>query len=209
MKIALIGSNGKAGHAIVKEALLRGVDITGFSRGDNKHPGIKYVKTDLFNLTTEVLSEFDVVINAFGTWTPETLHLHKVSSEYLSSILSGTNTRLIVVGGAGSLYIDDTLTTQLKDTPDFPADYKPLADAMGEALDLIRTQDDVLWTYISPAAIFDANGKRLGSYETAGEIITFNKEGKSYISYADFAIAVLDEALNPAHNQERISVYSA
>lgn len=207
MKIAIIGSNGKAGHAIVKEAMQRGIDITGYSRGDNKHPGIQYIKCDLFDLTLEMLEQYDVVINAFGTWTPETLHLHKVSSDYLSSILSGTNTRLIIVGGAGSLFTDKTMKTQLKDTPDFPSDYKPLADAMGEALDLIRTRDDVLWTYVSPAVVFDANGKRTGSYEISGEILTFNSENKSYISYADFAIAVIDEALNGTHIQERISVY--
>lgn len=208
MKIAIIGSNGKAGHAIVKEAMQRGIDITGYSRGDNKHPGINYIKCDLFDLTQEILESYDVVINAFGTWTPETLHLHKVSSDYLSTILSGLNTRLIIVGGAGSLYLDASLTTQLKDTPDFPEDYKPLADAMGEALDLIRTRDDVLWTYISPAVIFDANGKRTGSYELSGEVLTFNDESKSYISYADFAIAVIDEAINATHPQERISVYT-
>lgn len=207
MKIAIIGSNGKAGHAIVKEAMSRGIDITGYSRGDNKHPGIHYIKCDLFDLSTEMLEQYDVVINSFGTWTPETLHLHKVSSDYLSTILSGLNTRLLIVGGAGSLFTDESMTTQLKDTPDFPSDYKPLADAMGEALDLIRTRDDVLWTYVSPAVVFDANGKRKGSYELSGEILTFNSEHKSYISYADFAIAIIDEALSGTHIQKRISVY--
>lgn len=208
MKIALIGSNGKAGHAIVKEALLRDLDITGFSRGDNKHPGLKYVKKNLFDLNREDLEGFDVVINAFGTWTPETLHLHKVSTEYLAELLSGLNTRLIVVGGAGSLYVDETKSVQLKDTPDFPSDYKPLAEAMSETLDLLRTRDDVLWTYISPAVEFNPTGKRLGTYALAGEILTFNSDKKSYISYADYAIALIDVALEGSHIQERISVYT-
>lgn len=208
MKIALIGSNGKAGHAIVKEALSRNLDITGYSRGDNKHPGLHYFKKDLFDLSREELETYDVVINAFGTWTPETLHLHKVSTEYLAELLSGLNTRLIVVGGAGSLYLDETHSSQLKDTPDFPEAYHPLAEAMSEALDALRGRDDVLWTYISPAIEFNPTGKRIGSYELAGEILTFNAEGKSYISYADYAIAIIDEALEGTHIQERISVYT-
>lgn len=207
MKIAIIGSNGKAGHAIVVEALNRNLDVMGYSRGDNKHPNLPFIKKNLFDLTREDLTQYDVVINAFGTWTPETLHLHKVALDFLSEKLSGSNTRLIVVGGAGSLFVDDTHTTQLKDTPDFPASYKPLADAMGEGLDFIRTRDDVLWTYMSPAAEFDPNGKRTGRYELADEVLTLNSSGKSYISYADYAIAVVDEAVDGNHIQNRISVY--
>lgn len=208
MKIAVIGSNGKAGHAIIKEAMSRNLDVTGFSRGDNKHPSINFVKKNLFDLTSEDLEGYDVIINAFGTWRPETLHLHKVSLDFLAQLLANSTQRLITVGGAGSLYLDDSMTTQLKDSPDFPDDYRPLAAAMSEGLELLKTLDKVNWTYISPAMIFDSNGKRTGSYEIAGEVLKFNEEGKSYISYADYAIAVIDEALNNNYPNQRISVYT-
>ena len=114
---------------------------------------------------------------------------HSSSLKHLCDILSGVNTRLIVVGGAGSLYVNPEHTTQLKDLPTFPAEFKPLAEAQGKALEELRERSDVKWTFISPAADFQADGERVGSYETAGEELTVNAAGESYISYADYAIA--------------------
>ncbi len=81
-------------------------------------------------------------------------------AEHLATILAGSPTRLLVVGGAGSLYLDESQTAMLKDTPDFPADYLPIAEAMGAGLDLYRQATAVNWTYISPAADFDAEGQK-------------------------------------------------
>ncbi len=103
MKLAVIGANGKAGKLIVKEAVNRGLDVTAVVRGDNTTVAQEVLEKDLFDLTAADLKGFDVVIDAFGAWTEETLPQHSTSLKHLCDILSGTDTRLIVVGGAGSL----------------------------------------------------------------------------------------------------------
>lgn len=158
------------------------------------------------DLNTEDLKEFDVVINAFGTWRKDTLHLHSETLKHLSDVLSGTNTRLLVVGGAGSLYLDDTLTKHLFEADDFEEEYRPLASAMGRSLDELRKRNDVKWTYVSPAADFDFEGEKTGKYILAGEVFTVNSKGDSYISYADYAKAMVDEAVNGKNIGKRISV---
>ena len=115
---------------------------------------------DLFDLTREDLIGFDVVIDAFGAWTPETLPLHKTSLAHLCDALSGTKVRLLVVGGAGSLYVDPEHTVQVKDLDSFPEAFRPLATNMGDALPQLRKRSDVLWTYLSPAGDFVADGAR-------------------------------------------------
>lgn len=206
MKIAVICANGKAGKLIVKEAVSRGLDVTAVVRGENATEAKEVLKKDLFDLTADDLKEFDVVIDAFGAWTEETLPLHSTSLKHLCDILSGTDTRLLVVGGAGSLYVNPEHTVCVADGPDFPDAFKPLASAMAKALSELRERKDVKWTYISPAGDFQAEGERTGKYILGGEELTLNSKGESIISYADYAIAMVDEAVNGNHIQKRISV---
>lgn len=206
MKLAVICANGKAGRLIVKEAVNRGIDVTAVVRANNQSEAKKVLKKDLFDLTTEDLRDFDVVIDAFGAWTEDTLPLHSTSLKHLCDILSGTATRLLVVGGAGSLYVNPEHTVCLSDGADFPDAFKPLAAAMAKALGELRERNDVKWTYISPAGDFRADGERTGKYILGGEELTLNAKGESVISYADYAIAMIDEATNGNHIQERISV---
>lgn len=206
MKIAVVAANGKAGQLIVKEALAQGLDVTAIVRHTNHSLAQRVIEKDLFDLTRDDLAGFDAVVDAFGAWTPETLPLHSSSLKHLCDTLSGTKVRLLVVGGAGSLYTDKTHTLQLVDTPDFPSAFKPLATAMGKALTELRSRSDVNWTYISPAADFQADGGRTGSYILAGEELTLNSSGESVISYADFALAMIDEIVKGSHIKERISV---
>lgn len=206
MKIAVISSNGKAGKLVVEEAVNRGLDVTGIARSENTSKAEKFVQKDIFDLTTEDLKGFDAVVDAFGAWTPETLPEHDTTLKHLSDILSGTKTRLVVVGGAGSLYVNPEHTQQVQDGPDFPDMFKPLASNMGIALDNLRQRNDVDWTYISPAADFQADGTRTGEYILAGEEFTLNDKNESVISYADYAIAVVDEIVSGNHIQKRISV---
>ena len=175
-------------------------------RGENKSVAQNYIEKDLFDLTKEDLANFDVVIDAFGTWAEETLPLHSTSLKKLCDLLSNTNKRLLVVGGAGSLYVDKKHTKQVMDDPDFPDIFKPLAKAQGKALEELRKRNDVKWTFISPASDFQAEGKRTGKYILGGEELTLNSKGESIISYADYAIAMIDEAVEGEHIQERISV---
>lgn len=208
MNIAVVCANGKAGKLIVKEAVERGHSVTAIVRGENQTVAQNSIQKDLFNLTATDLAGFDVVVDAFGAWVPEDLPQHSTSLKHLCDALSGTDTRLLVVGGAGSLYVNPEHTTVVADGPEFPDVFKPLAAAMAKALDELRTRDDVRWTYISPAGDFQAEGERTGTYILAGEELRLNDAGESVISYADYAIAMVDEIerTDDAHIQQRISV---
>lgn len=206
MKIAVICANGKAGKLIVKEAVNRGLDVTAVVRGDNATAAQETLKKDLFDLTAADLRGFDVVIDAFGAWTEDTLPQHSTSLKHLCDVLSGTDTRLLVVGGAGSLYVNPEHTVCVADGPDFPDIFKPLAAAMAKALGELRERKDVKWTYISPAGDFQAEGDRTGKYILGGEELTLNSKGESVISYADYAIAMVDEAVDGNNIHKRISM---
>ena len=206
MKIAVVCANGKAGRKIVAEALDRNLDVTAIVRGENKSAAKKVIVKDILDIKKDDLKDFDVVIDAFGAWTPETLPMHSTTLKNLCDALSGTETRLLIIGGAGSLYINKEHTQQVADTPNFPEDWKPLANAMAKALSELRTRKDVKWTYISPAADFQADGEKTQEYILAGEEFTLNSKGESVISYADFAVAMIDEATKGSHIQQRISV---
>lgn len=207
-KVAIVCAAGKEGRLLVSEAVSRGYEVTGFVRreGDEVIPAAKKVVKDLFDLTREDLIGFDVVIDAFGAWTPDTLPLHRTSLRHLCDILSGTEVRLLVVGGAGSLYVNKEHTVQVKDLESFPEVFKPLANMQGEALNDLRKRSDVKWTFLSPAGDFRADGARTGKYLLGGEEYFVNAKGESVISYADYAIAMIDEIENASHIQKRFSV---
>lgn len=206
MKIAVVCANGKAGQLITKEALQRGLDVTAVVRGENRSAAPASISKDVLEITAEDLKGFDAVVDAFGAWTEDTLPMHSTSLKVLCDALSGTDTRLLVVGGAGSLYVNPEHTSCVADGPDFPDMFKPLAAAMAKALSELRQRNDVKWTYISPAGDFQAEGERSGAYILGGEELTLNEKGESIISYADYAIAVVDEIIKGEHIKERISV---
>lgn len=205
--IAVVAADGRVANKVITEAVKRGDQVTAFGRHDTNGTDAKtYIKKDLFDLTKEDLEGFDVVVDAFGAWTPDKLPLHSKSLAHLCDLLSGTKTRLVIVGGAGSLFVDKEHKTQLVDTPDFPAEFKPLASAQGAQLVELRKRNDVLWTYVSPAADFQADGARTGEYVLGGEVFFVNERGESAISYSDYAIAFVDEIEKGDHIKERISV---
>ena len=209
-KIAVVAADGKAAKKVIAEAMQRGHEVVAFGRHDKNETGAKtYVKKDILSLTAEDLKGFDAVVDAFGAWTAETLPGHSATTAHLCDILSGTDTRLLIVGGAGSLFVNPQHTATLMEGKDFPEAFKPLALAMGKALDELRKRQDVKWTYLSPAADFQVDGARSGKYLLAGEEFTLNSRGEFVISYADYAIAMVDEIENGRHIQERISVVGA
>ena len=209
MKIAVICANGKAGRLIVQEAVKRGLEVTAVVRGENRTQAPRAILKDLFDLTAQDLRDFDVVVDAFGAWTPETLPQHSTSLRHLCGLLRGTDTRLLVVGGAGSLYTDPAHSARLMDGPGFPDAFKPLAASMGQALEELRKETEVKWTYLSPAADFQADRAPTGKVRLAGEEFTVNERGESVLGYADYAAALIDEAVQGKHIQERISVLEA
>lgn len=208
MKIAVICANGKAGQLITKEAVNRGFDVTAIVRKENKSVAKNVIIKDLFNLTANDLKDFDVVVDAFGGWTAETIPQISDAVKKLCDVLAESKTRLLIVGGAGSLYVNKEHTLTVADGSDFPEAWQPLANAHGNALNYLRTVKNVDWTYISPAGDFRADGERTGKYILGGEELVLNSKGESVISYADYAIAMVDEIENGNHIKQRISVVS-
>lgn len=210
MRIAVIGANGKSGRLILQEAIRRGHDVTAIVRDKSKllEPKATILEKNLFDLTYADIKHQDVIIDAFGAWTKDALVLHQTSLKHLADIIAGTPIRLLVVGGAGSLYVNPGHTMRLIDSPDFPDQFKPLAGSMATALDALRLRNDVKWTYISPSADFVADGARTGKYVAGGEELLVNSKGESRISYADYAIAMIDEVEAGKHIQARFTVVS-
>ena len=209
MKIAVVAASGRVGQLVMKEAMKRGHEVTAFVRaGENRSAAPSVVVKDVLDITRTDLEGFDVVVDAVGGWDEQTAPAIPNAVKALSGVLAGTDTRLVVVGGAGSLYVNPEHTLTVAQGPDFPEAFQLVASVHQEALDFLRGVTDVRWTYISPAADFQAEGERTGDYILAGEEFTTNDAGESVISYADYAIALIDEAerTDGAHEKTRISV---
>ena len=210
MKIGVIGATGKQGSLIVKEAIGRGHDVTAIVRNVSKVSveNVKVLEKDLFNLKAEDLKSFEVVVNAFGAPFGQE-HLHVEAGRILiEAMKEAPETRLIVVGGAGSLFVDEAKTTRVMDTPEFPKEFFATASNQGQNLQDLQNTTGIKWTFVSPAALFNPEGKRTGSYQKGKDHLIVNTKGESYVSYADYAIAIVDEIENPQHVNERFTVVS-
>lgn len=126
----------------------------------------------------------------------------------MAAILKDSQTRLLVVGGAASLYVNPERTLTVADVTEFPSEVLPVLNAHKEALEALRQVDDVNWTYVSPAGDFQADGERTGRYILGGEELVLNSKGESVISYADYAIGMIDEIASGDHLKARISLVS-
>lgn len=209
LNIAVLAATGKAGRAITLEALNRGHSITAFVRNADKakdlaSKGVKIVQKDIFALDGKDLGGFDVVIDAFGEW--KDLSLYKKHGAHLVKILAGNKARLLVVGGAGSLYMDKAHKVMLVDTPDFPQAHKGVANAHNEWLGLLRSSKGINWVYVSPPAEFVPDATKTGKYKIIGEEFEVNAKGESKGSYADYASAMLDIAEDSKVNKVRVGV---
>ncbi|WP_170242859.1 NAD(P)H-binding protein [Streptococcus suis] len=208
MKIAVVAANGKAGSLIVKEAVARGFEVTAIVRGENKTVAQQVLQKDVFDLTADDVIGFDAVVDAVGAWTADTVHMVPDAAKHLAAILKDLQTRLLVVGGAASLYVNPENTLTVADVTEFPAEVLPVLNAHKEALEALRQVDDVNWTYVSPAGDFQADGERTGRYILGGEELVLNSKGESVISYADYAIGMIDEIATGDHLKARISLVS-
>lgn len=199
MKIGLIAASGKAGSHILREALMRNHNVTAIviNKAVLKINDVETLEKDLFHLTREDIEPFDVLINAFAPTTDEA-YLHVEAGKHLISILEGTKKKLFVVGSSGCLYIDQDKTIRLMDHKKFPEHLKESAKYQ-----LLNLQDlqksSIQWTFLSPSAMFDSDGPRTGHYIIGSERLLVNSQFNSYISYADFAVAVIDELENANH----------
>lgn len=207
MKIGIIGATGKVGNKVLQEATQRGHEVTAIVRNAAKldHQDVKVIEKDIFHLTVDDIKDLDVVVNAFGAPLGEE-DAHVEAGHALINLLKDVDTRAIIVGGAGSLFVDDAQTTRLIDTPEFPDMFKPIAAGQGRNLQELKDTEGITWTFVSPSAEFDPEGQRTGTYTSGKDQLLVNSKGNSYISYADYAIAIVDEAENADHVNERFTV---
>lgn len=193
MKVAVIGAAGKAGSRIAEQALANGHEVTAVVRPGSASrvaEGCAVLEKSLFDLTEADLRGFDAVVDAFGS-RPGGEEEHVTSLRHLTGLLRGhPETRLLVVGGAGSLFTDETRSERVINT--IPEQYRAVPEKMAEAFAELQ-KSGINWTYFSPAARFDPKGRRTGKYILGTDEVVLNSLGESYISYDDYAIAMVDE----------------
>lgn len=203
MKINVIGATGMVGTQAVAEAAARGHEVVAYSRSGNAVEGAAQAAAlDMADTAriVEAINGADATIIAVsagrGGQDPQ-----PVIDAYRALIAAQPAARIIAVGGAGSLNADEA-GTLIKDTPSFPADYYPEANAFATILQEFRNSHGVDWTVVAPSPVI-APGKRTGEYVTADDVPA--GEG---VSVEDFAVALIDEAENPTHRQARFTVAS-
>ncbi|MFE9084082.1 NAD(P)-dependent oxidoreductase [Brevundimonas sp. NPDC003935] len=199
MKVTVLGASGRAGSEITKELARRGHQVTGVARNPEAIPtadGVTPVKGDASNPAAlfEILRGADAVISA--------LHFDVPADTLLMAVKDAGVPRLLVTGGAASLEVSPGV--RLLDTPEFPAEWKPYAEGGVVFLDRLRSETDVDWTFFSPAALIE-DGPRLGRYRLGGDQLVVDDKGESHISFADYAIAMVDELEQHRHSRRRFT----
>src|SRR5690242_15856357 len=214
MKVVVIGATGNIGRRIVQEALSRGHEVVGAVRDpaavESPDPRVRLVKGDATDPddVARIVRGADAVVSAISP-RPNARGLPAPSLvANVRALIRGLRTagvnRVLYVGGASSLEVAPGKA--LADQPDFPEVYKAEAREGRESLAVWRTDADGLeWTYLSPAAEIGA-GRRMGTYRTTGDRLLTDAAGKSFISFEDYRVAVLDELEHPRHLRERFGV---
>jgi len=214
MKIVLIGATGFVGSKILEELLNRNHTVTAVLRNpeklQNKNPLLSVVKGDVFDepALANLFKGQDLVISAYNPgWSNPDIYAEfiKGSTAILQATKAAGVARLILIGGAGSLYIAPGI--QLIDTPEFPAAIKPGAQAARDLLETIKTEKELDWTYFSPAIEMHQGtaGIRRGTYRTGLENPVFDENGRSILSVEDVAVVIADVSEHPKHSRQRFT----
>ncbi|MCO7613083.1 NAD(P)-dependent oxidoreductase [Pseudomonas chlororaphis] len=200
-KIAIIGATGRAGSQLLEEALRRGHSVTAIARNTAKlgqRAGVLTREVDVADSAAlqAAVAGHDVVISA--------AHFSTIPAQaIIDPVKQAGVKRLLVVGGAGSLLLPGG--GKVIDSPGFPEEYKAEASAGGVYLDTLRKEQDLDWTFLSPSAEF-VEAERTGHFRLGQDDLLVSAEGRSWISFADYAIAMLDEVEKPAHSRQRFTV---
>lgn len=211
MKIALIGATGFVGAAILQEALNRGHEVTAIVRNPEKlqaHRKLRAQRGDVYNEqeVARLVAGHDAVISAFNPgWTNPDIYQQQVrgTRAIINGVKKSGITRLLFVGGAGSLEVSPGV--QSVDLPAFPPEYKQGALATREALELLRQETGLDWSFLSPSAdLF--SGQRTGRFRLGTDQLLKDAAGQSRISVQDYAMAMIDEAEKPTHIRQRFTV---
>lgn len=212
MKVAIIGASGFVGSNLVKEATNRGLEVTAIARNVEKinAENINKVAVDVnqVNELSEALKGHDVVISAFNAgWTNPNLYddFIKGSESIQQAAKQAGVQRMIVVGGAGSLYANEN--EQLVDSPDFPADIKPGATAARDYLNILKEEKELDWVFFSPAIEMHPGVTigRTGKYRLGKDQPVFDENMVSKLSPEDVAVVLIDEIEKPKHHKERFT----
>ncbi|QMU28227.1 NAD(P)-dependent oxidoreductase [Adhaeribacter radiodurans] len=214
MKVALIGASGFVGSAVLQELVQRGHQVTAIVRNPEKvkpAENVTAVKANVLdeNEVAKAVKEHDVVVNAFNPgWTNPNIYEEALqgSQAIQNGVKKSDVKRLFVVGGAGSLYVSPD--TQLIDTPHFPASFKAGASAARDYLDILKKEQELEWTFLSPAIEMHqgTSGERRGTYRLGLENPVYDENNRSIISVEDMAIAIVDDLENPKHIRQRFTV---
>ena len=215
MRIVLLGATGFVGSALLKEALDRGYEVTAIARDPEKlekRKGLTAKAGDVYDTDglASLIAGHDALISAFNPgWTPG-----KVKPEMYDEQVRGTSSiiaavkkaginRVLWTGGAGGLAVAPGV--QLIDTPNFPDWVKPGSRATSAALEQLRSEPLLEWSFLSPSAMLEP-GRRTGEFRLGGDQLLVDANGESRISVQDFAVAMLDELEHPAHVRQRFTV---
>jgi hypothetical protein len=201
MKIAVIGASGNAGSRITAELGRRGHQVTAIAR----HPERIATGANVTPARGDVLDQAGLARLVTGH-DAAISSVHFLASDPVKLIAAARESRVgryLVVGGAGSLEVSPGV--RLVTTPSFPVAYKAEAEAGAAFLDLLRAEPDLNWTFLSPSALFVA-GERTGKFRLGGDQLLTDADGKSWISFEDFAVALADEIERPAHIRRRFTV---
>ena len=215
MKIAVIGATGLVGNATVQELASRGHEVVGFARNVEKvfkAENVQAVQADVnAEDFAEKLAGFDVVVSAFnGGWTNPNLaeDTERGSASILNAAKVANVPYLLVIGGAGSLYVAPDL--QLVDTPNFPPEVFPAANVVRNLLTELKGRRDINWAFLSPAAMFAVNPlsfEKTGKYRLGKDDVLLNGDGSpADISVPDLAVAIADDVEQKAHLFSRFTV---
>lgn len=215
MNVAIIGASGFVGKSLVQEAIRRNIKATGIARNAEHiasgHDLITARSVDVNNIDTlaDVLAGHDAVISSFNPgWDNPNIYEDylKGSKAIQQAVKKSGVKRLLVIGGAGSLY--DEEGGQLVDSPDFPEDYKEGAKAARDYLDIIREEEELEWTFLSPAILMHPgiDTGRTGEYRIGTEHPVFDDAGESKISAEDLSVAIFDELKNNDFIRQRFTV---
>lgn len=200
LKVAVIGGSGNIGSQIVKYLSERSVDVIAVARNASKIaklPHVTPVEADAEN-EEEVISKVqsaDVFIDA---------HLYKDVYKVLDEAKKLGAKRAILVGGAGSLLLKEG-GPRVVDGPDFPEEFRPYAEPFVIEYEKIIKVKDYDWLFVSPPLFISAIPST-GKYRIGGDLLLTNAEGRSQISYDDFALAIADEVINSKYHSKRITV---
>ena len=217
MKIAVIGASGFVGDAVVRELAARGHDVTAFARNTAKvfpAANVRAVAADVKAADFAAqLAGFDAVVSAFNPgWTNPNIgrDFRDGYAAILAAAKSAGVPYLLIVGGAGSLYIAPGV--QVIDTPDFPKEIYDGANAARDLLTELRGRNDLNWAFISPPICLGADGghseDRTGKYRLGQDDALMDGAAPAGISVADLAIAIADDVEQKAHLHQRFTVAS-